>query len=1212
MAILTSSRPAFAQDEGQEFMIPMRDGVHLKTTLFFPDGQGPWPLVLERTQFGTEEQQFRTFPDYYKTGAIWAIQNTRGRNGSEGDRVPVYDTDGWGTLQDGYDTCAWFVRQAWCNGRIGTIGGSARGGYAHLLSAVNAPGLEAVFVRDGLANLWESILFTDGAWRFADSQWYAQHGDINRLYEHPAFDETWAPFDTTTRSNVRDHAITYEVGWFDAFRQGSMHAWRDLQLYGTARARAESKLALEARGHIAIDQWLATQPWPASATVPPLAYQGRALFDHYLKGEENGYPDLPKVTYYLMGNIDTIGQTGPGNEWHAVDEWPPPVRWVPLYLQGDGKLTPVPFYPEPGSLSYDYNPKDPVPTIGGSALFQGQPGMYDQREIESRGDVLTFETEPLSAPLEVTGPIRATLFASSDRVDTDFVVKVTDVYPDGRSMVVTDGIMRASYRDSLSEPTPLEPGTVYRFDVRVWDTAMLFDARHRIRITIMSSNYPRYAANPNTGAGPSAVRGETLIARNTIHLSSEYPSHIEIPVRERGDASVLWGAFQGNTPALRVANMVGFARDVVDVPISVERAGAWDALSFEVRHDPGKLTVNNVTLGEAVAGWSIDTRNIAPGRLAVTATRGAGASAAVPGPMFRINTAPREEDVDVWIDLLPTGENPFSPLLYSGRMTVLDPARIKPAVTLLGEKTMTVECRSDFNDPGAVATDPQDGELRDVLVFGGDFSTDMLRGNRVIYAARDSDGNLSEPVIREVFVVDTTPPEITLNGTDTVVLPCGEPYVDAGATARDVCRGTVPITGNIPAIETPGTYTVTYTAVDPSGNSATKTRTVRVVDNAPPVLGGAGLVDQSIPCGTSVGAAIITATDACDGSLAATLTGAVNIDTPGTYTQTINAVDAAGNRATRTRRVTVTDFIPPEIMLNGPEVVEIECGDAYFEPGVTATDNCAGSVTVEVEGNLPRPTPVGDYVRTYRARDAAGNTATAVRTLRVRDTKGPSVRIAGQTSARVACGERYVDPGATALDDCSGTTAVTVSGTLDTKVPGEYVVTYNATDGGGNTASASRTVTVFDAAPPVVHLNGASRIEITCDEIFLDPGANAVDACSGDVPVTRTPSNVNTGASGTRELVYHAVDDAGNSATATRTLVVLPCEVGEGEGSIEGNEGEGEGAPEGEGEGEVPNPACGCANSLDKGARDLMGDLFLGLLTFGVLLACTPIWRNRM
>jgi putative CocE/NonD family hydrolase len=225
---------------------------------------------------------------------------------------------------------------------------------------------------------------------------------------------------------------------------------------------------------------------------------------------------------------DPTDPKAPGNYWRHADDWPPPSRVTPFYFHPAGTL--VQGKPPEGNdaRTYAYDPKDPVPNIGGQEL--GVPlGPMDQRRVEKRPDVLLFTTDELKEPIEVTGRIAARLFISSDCPDTDFTVKLCDVYPDGRSMLVTDGILRARYHKSFEEESFLVPGQVYELNVDLWSTSLVFNKGHRIRAAVSSSNSPRFEANPNTGRAFRADK-ETRVAKNTLHLSLKYPSRIVLPV----------------------------------------------------------------------------------------------------------------------------------------------------------------------------------------------------------------------------------------------------------------------------------------------------------------------------------------------------------------------------------------------------------------------------------------------------------------------------------------------------------------------------------------------------------------------------------------------------------------------------------------------------------------------------------------------------------
>jgi len=233
--------------------------------------------------------------------------------------------------------------------------------------------------------------------------------------------------------------------------------------------------------------------------------------------------------YYVMGDVETPG--APGNEWRRGDTWPPAHTETRLFLTADRRLTamaPAAATDAADTVSYTFDPKDPCPTRGGGDLSI-PAGPMDQRPIEGRPDVLCFSTEPLPDPIEVTGQITAKVFLSSDAVDTDLSVRFCDVYPDGRSFLMAEGMLRARCRDGLDHEVPLVPGAVQPMTVELWPTSVVMNAGHRLRVTLTSSNHPRFDLNPGTGK-PWATGEPMRAQRNTIHCSAEHPSHVVLPV----------------------------------------------------------------------------------------------------------------------------------------------------------------------------------------------------------------------------------------------------------------------------------------------------------------------------------------------------------------------------------------------------------------------------------------------------------------------------------------------------------------------------------------------------------------------------------------------------------------------------------------------------------------------------------------------------------
>jgi len=255
--------------------------------------------------------------------------------------------------------------------------------------------------------------------------------------------------------------------------------------------------------------------------------------DYWLMDNDTGIMDDPPVRYYVMG--DLLDPEAPGNAWQEATTWPPhDLPPQPYYMHGGGSLASHLPEEEDTSSTYLFDPLDPVPTHGGANLFLNA-GPYIQTPLEGRDDVILFSTPPLEEPLEVTGNVKVILYASSDAVDTDFTAKLTDVYPatdefpEERSLLVADGIIRARYRNFTTTPELMAPGTIYRFEIDLWATSIIFNKGHRIRLALSSSNYPRFDVNTNTGE-EFYNKEELVKATNTIYYNTTYPSHLLLPV----------------------------------------------------------------------------------------------------------------------------------------------------------------------------------------------------------------------------------------------------------------------------------------------------------------------------------------------------------------------------------------------------------------------------------------------------------------------------------------------------------------------------------------------------------------------------------------------------------------------------------------------------------------------------------------------------------
>ena len=312
-------------------------------------------------------------------------------------------------------------------------------------------------------------------------------------------------------------------GWYDIFSQGTINSFVTISKNGDEGARGKCRLAMEAYGHGRSNDLV----FPNAAH--PKSIDMLNWFDIWMKNDGEGIDEIPVVQYFVMGDPDD--EYTSGNVWKTADDWPVPATLTPVYFIADGTLQLERPYDTEASLSYEYDPKNPVPTIGGANLSITK-GPKDQRPVEDRPDVLLFTSQELPYSVEITGSVKIKLWASSTATDTDFTAKLCDVYPDGRSMIVVDGIIRARHRNSMEKSELMEPGKIYEFEIDLWPTSIVFSEGHRVRVAISSSNSPRFEPNPNTGK-PSGMDDETKVATNTIYLDAEHPSHILMPAVSR-------------------------------------------------------------------------------------------------------------------------------------------------------------------------------------------------------------------------------------------------------------------------------------------------------------------------------------------------------------------------------------------------------------------------------------------------------------------------------------------------------------------------------------------------------------------------------------------------------------------------------------------------------------------------------------------------------
>ena len=593
----------------QDTMMPVRDGVGLATDIYLPamDGRpvdGEFPVVLERTPYDKRSPVNVTNGKFFaRRGYACAVQDVRGRFKSEGEWYPFAHE-----APDGYDTVEWLAGQPWSNGKVGTMGGSYCGSDQSALATLDPPHLTTMIVAVGASNYYHSSMRQNGAleqrfhvyvFRMAATSKEAQADAGLRaaldkafqedmpdlvngfplrkgatvlrripLYErwavdiatHTDYDEYWKQRGYAISQYYEEHSdvpTLYLGGWYDSYARNTCESYMTL-----------SKLKKS-------PQVLLMGPWTHGQYE--ITYAGDvdfgteshinlndlrlAWFDHYLKGLYTEVADWSPVRIFTMGagdqkisRHDAERRLDHGGYWRQEDDWPlPGTVFTPFYIHSDGSLStqrPGADAPSPATR-YTYDPRDPVPTIGGGISAADtviRPGAFDQRgrpdfqgcrdrlPLNNRRDVLSFQTPPLDEDLEVTGPVEARLWASSSAVDTDFTAKLVDVhppsddYPEGLAINITDSIIRARYRNGWDRPELMEPGRPYELVFQLYPTSNVFRRGHRIRLDISSSNWPRFDVNPNTG-GPLGRDRAYRVADQTVYHEAERPSHIVLPVQ---------------------------------------------------------------------------------------------------------------------------------------------------------------------------------------------------------------------------------------------------------------------------------------------------------------------------------------------------------------------------------------------------------------------------------------------------------------------------------------------------------------------------------------------------------------------------------------------------------------------------------------------------------------------------------------------------------
>jgi len=557
----------------------MRDDTVLYADIYRPKGEGPWPVLLMRHPYDKTQAENLSYaqPTWYaRYGYMVVVQDCRGRWKSEGEWYPFKHEEA-----DSYDTVTWAAELPGSNGKVGMYGFSYAGATQLWAALHQPPGLTAIMpaltgsdyydgwtyrggaLHHAFTQSWSTFLALDTAHRWQDYElegtiagalgnawanyyipppyfpFISQEGLAPYYYDwlkHDTYDDFWKQWSIRRRYEQIMLPALHISGWYDIFLEGVIENFVGLQKQaGTEQARQNQKLVIGPWFHMPWFQQVGAVDFGDDARNCIDALQVLWL-DKHLRGENNQLDEEPRVTLFIMGE----------NKWRFENEWPLKRAEAAKFflhsggransLNGDGRLD----RETPDDELYDiftYDPSNPVLSIGGHSCCIDTltpMGAFDQRPQEYRNEVLVYTTETLSEDVEVIGTVEATLYAASTAVDTDFTAKLVDVYPDGRAINIGEGIIRARFRESLGQPTPIEPGQIYEYNIVVGSTANVFKAGHRIRLEISSSNFPTFDRNSNSGkplaeAGPA----DWFVATQTVFHDSRYPSQIVLPIVPR-------------------------------------------------------------------------------------------------------------------------------------------------------------------------------------------------------------------------------------------------------------------------------------------------------------------------------------------------------------------------------------------------------------------------------------------------------------------------------------------------------------------------------------------------------------------------------------------------------------------------------------------------------------------------------------------------------
>ena len=560
----------------------MRDGTVLYADIYRPQGSGPFPVILQRLPYEKEAAHAIHYahPSWYaRHGYVVVVQDVRGRWSSEGEWYPFFNE-----AKDGFDTIAWAAQLPQTTGQVCMYGASYGGATQLLAATARPPALRCICPAFASSDFYEGWTYEGGALHLAFVVAWALNlapdtarrmGDeslLRRLAEaytgnsihaqqaflplkgqplfrdsgvlqyyfdwldHPTGDEYWGQIAIAPHYPQFQAAALHIGGWFDIFLNGTLANYVGMRDAGSDASQSGQRLLIGPWLHLPWGPMGGEVDFGSAAGSRVIDETQVRIYDWWLRGEDDGISGEAPVKLFVMGE----------NRWRDEPDWP--LRRAvntPYFfhsggfansLTGDGSLSALPPGLEPRDV-YVYDPRSPSPSLGGHSCCRetlAPMGSRDQRPVERFKDVLCYTSEPITVPLEVTGPIRVNLFAATSAADTDWVARLVDVFPDGRAMNLTEGILRASYRKGRTGGLLLERECIYQYSIDLRATSNLFLSGHRIRVDISSSSFPHWDRNPNTDAPFGTVTlGQLQTATQTVFHDALHPSNIVLPVVPR-------------------------------------------------------------------------------------------------------------------------------------------------------------------------------------------------------------------------------------------------------------------------------------------------------------------------------------------------------------------------------------------------------------------------------------------------------------------------------------------------------------------------------------------------------------------------------------------------------------------------------------------------------------------------------------------------------